>query len=251
MGVPRGRHEISFVRPGYTMAAKEVDLSGAEPKSVSCGARLVLPVPPKIVGTVSLTVNARDPQVVVDGQPWPADGRLPAGPHVMSVRKDGFAPVKVDFTLEAGQEKQLRIGLVSLQGDGSVYRPEEGASAGRVLAYVFGIVGLAAGGTAFGLAIWNDGRSDEWETERDAIDQDRSAGALEADLTGRQTANDDLADSIETIDAVALGLGIGGGALVVTGIILFLATGDSEQDGQALYLGPQPGGGYVGWATSW
>lgn len=248
--VPPGHYEISFARPGYAMASKRVEVTGEQTATVSCAARLVRPLSPDVAGTVSLTVSEPDAKVVVDGLAWPADGRLPAGPHVMSVSKYGFERVKVDFSLKAGEERQLNIGLRSLRGDDVSYA-DTGPSAGRVMAYVTGAVGLALGGVCFGLAIWNDGRFDDWTTEHEALEQARAAGTPEAELAGRQTANDELQEDIETIDGVTIGLGVAGGALLGTGIILLLASSSSDEQQSAWLIGPQPGGGYVGWATTW
>ncbi|MBW2523216.1 MAG: PEGA domain-containing protein [Deltaproteobacteria bacterium] len=251
LGVPRGQHELSFERPGYEMPAKQVEVAGEEPAAVSCDAKMVRPIEASIAGTVVLKLSEQDVEVEVDGHPWPADGRLPAGPHVMTVRGAGSSPVKVDFVLKAGEQKTLPINLASMRGGDAGYSTDTGPSAGRVLAWVAAAAGLAAGGTAFGLFMWNDGRKDDWETEQAAIDQARADGTPASALAARQSANDELEDGVSTIDTLAIGLGIGGGALLLTGIILFITTGSSDGEDDALLLAPVPGGGLAGWSTTW
>ena len=48
---------------------------------------------------------------------------------------------------------------------------------------------------------------------------------MDDEVIARQRENDDLSDSINTRDAVAIGLAITGGVLIGTGLVLFLTDG--------------------------
>lgn len=249
VGIPAGRHEISFARPGYAMRPKPVQVVAARPAMVACDATVVRPVPVGLAGSLSLSVDEDEARVLVDGEEWPVDGRLPAGPHVLEVEKAGFVPATINFTLAAGEARQLHVDLVPVES-GPGEAPADEAGPPRALAYLSGGVGLALGGVAIGLAVWNDGRFDEWQTEQEALDQAYGSGPVHADLLDRQSANDDLADSISTMDGVSIGLGIAGGALAVAAVVLFVTSEDGSAD-ETMIAAPLPGGGYAGWMTRW
>jgi hypothetical protein len=66
------------------------------------------------IGTIELTLDPADAQLVVDGVPRPVgDGRLAvaAGAHTLRVSRTGFRPIDQPVTVLAGQNLPLRVAL--------------------------------------------------------------------------------------------------------------------------------------------
>jgi tetratricopeptide (TPR) repeat protein len=106
-------------------------------------------------------------------------------------------------------------------------------------------VGLAALGAAVALVLWNNSQFDTWESE-DARISEALAGTDPVDPAELSTwvqDNDDLADTIATVDVVSWVLMAVGGAAAATSVVLLVLgyrAGRSSQVETAVV--PRPGG---------
>ncbi len=100
-------------------------------------------------------------------------------------------------------------------------RVEPGTQARRrtmsILGYSAAGVGVALGGAALGVYLWNRGRYQDWQDNNAALQQDKGA----IDFHARQMANNQLADSLTRANHVIVGLSIAGGVLLVGGVVLW------------------------------
>lgn len=247
--VPTGIREIRFSRAGYSPTQQRVAVPDQGAASVSCRLRPLNPVPYALAAHLTVASSEDGSDVRVDGMPMPSDGRVPMGLHHVEVSQPGFAPWKTDVRVEARQQANLKAALVPTPAFRKRY--ESKARTQRILGYVLGGSGLVLVGSAVGVYKWNDGRYRNWQTERDALDQlwaQRPPYPPEVQL--RQDSNDELIRSVQRSDKVVVGLSIGGGALLTTGVVLLL-TGDSPSRYDSVAVLPQPGGGVLGWMGRW
>jgi len=105
--------------------------------------------------------------------------------------------------------------------------------------------GLVVGSVAIGLKWWNHNRHDEWR-KRDAELAQGFAPGAQAEWLARMRSNDQLGSSINRVDAEALILGVGAGALVTTSVILYYSASRHERqrshaalDGSFARFGPR------------
>lgn len=105
----------------------------------------------------------------------------------------------------------------------------------RTMGFVAGGLGIVMGAAALGCYLWNRSRFDDYEAAK---------------------VNDVAkADSIRSVNAVTVGLAIGGGALIATGVVLVLtapprAPGSPQAGltaGSAVAIGPRG----ISWRTTW
>jgi hypothetical protein len=69
-------------------------------------------------GALALRLTPADAQVFIDGEPWVDTGDLaelvvhvPAGTHVVEVRKDGYRTFQVEVELSEGATTRLNVRL--------------------------------------------------------------------------------------------------------------------------------------------
>jgi formylglycine-generating enzyme required for sulfatase activity len=109
---PGSSYSVALSKAGYEPVTREVDLS------TSRGATVRVELVARI-GNVRITSEPADAELLVDGKPaGKADQELalPARPHRIEVRKEGFAPYVAEVTPEPGLPKVLAVKLL---------RPEE------------------------------------------------------------------------------------------------------------------------------
>jgi hypothetical protein len=87
-----------------------------------------------------------------------------------------------------------------------------------ILGYSAAGVGVALGGAALGVYLWNRGRYQDWQHNNAALQQDNGA----IDFHGRQVANNQLADSLTRANHVILGLSVASGLLLAGGVTLWV-----------------------------
>ena len=196
--------------------------------------------------SVPLTVACDLPQVQawVDGvlQPeaFPATFLLPPGRHTLELRRRGYATDTRELTL-AGAAVSVSCAetaalkpataskrLAPVPPSSSEPRADATHAAtppSPVATYATAATGLVLVAASAGIFFWNGQREQEWqETDSElaafrACHPDCSPPAPD-DFNARQTANNDLSDSIQRFDIVALSSGIAGLALVGVGFYL-------------------------------
>jgi hypothetical protein len=179
-----------------------------------------------------------DARVEVDGTAWHSPEPLPAGKHVVTVTRAGFVRWQRAVELRPGLTLELAATLVPEQEYRQAY--ESRARRQRIWALASAGGGVALGAAALGAYLWNDHRHGRWDDEEAALHRAYSAsGAVDFDaLDRRQAQNDDLLDSIHTVDAVAVALGVTGGALLATGAVLYFTGDDPNRYGVTAGAGP-------------
>ena len=212
---------------------------------------------------VSTTPEAKNIVVTIDDKPLPAaligiPSPVDPGTHVLRATAEGMAAPEKRVTLEEGQKAALVLELAPVASAGPITPvrapvvptgPNDGrdqatgkTSPGRVAGAVLmglGVAGLGAGGVFGWLSLTKRAEADEafdacgagcWGEQADAV------RALDAD-----------ANQKGTIGVIGLAAG---GALTVTGVILFVvskrAPGKAKAEASVTpWIGPQ-GGGVVG-----
>jgi tetratricopeptide (TPR) repeat protein len=94
----------------------------------------------------------------------------------------------------------------------------------RVWSYVTLAVGVAAGGAATALELWNDHRYGDWSQRNRNLATGLAPGETGSGWLARQQDNDQLGNSIQRVDREVLFSSLGAGALLATSAVLFLAS---------------------------
>jgi hypothetical protein len=233
-----GTHRIAFTRPGYVPREQTAVLEPRGTTSVDCGVTRVVPVPNELASRLAVRPTESGARIEVDGAPWRAAEPLPAGRHLVTVTREGFARWQREVELGPGLTLDLVAALVPEQGYRDAY--ESRARRQRMWALASAGGGVALGAAMLGVYLWNDHRYGRWNDEQDALDGIDSANSSVdfRDLDRRRADNDDLLDSIHTVDAVTVVLGVTGGALLATGAVLYFTGDDPNRYGFAVGAGP-------------
>jgi len=207
------------------------------------------------IGFLDLKVSPEGTQVLIDGKPpahdptQPGGLRLAAGVHTLDASAEGFVQHSQQVEIFGGERTALQVDLYPpvAAAPEPVAGPDEaladddkgGRGIRSTIGIIVGSVGIAVGATALGLFIANNGRYSDWEAEDEALKEIYAPGApfVDPDVAARQAANDDVGDTVKTMDAVAIGLAVGGGALIATGLVLFL-TDSTEERATSVSVGP-------------
>lgn len=221
MPVTTGNHRIEVTRDGYERADVSVSVGQDESTNAEVILRPLSSLPPYLSGQVSVALSHDDAQVFVDGQPW-AQEPLPIGPHRLEVRADDMQSWTRDIEVNAGQMTQVQVDLQPRVG------PPPGEQRERIRPLVaagFASLGtgVALAAVGFGLYGWNAGRRNDWETEDTTLrnlwaEYERDPDSYdESELHRRTDANNELAESLPTMDGVSWALaGVGLAALVAS-----------------------------------
>lgn len=94
----------------------------------------------------------------------------------------------------------------------------------RVCTYLTLAAGVAAGGTATVLEIWNDRRYSDWSERNRNLAREMAPGETSSEWLARQQRNDQLGSSIQKVDRDVLFISLGAGALLATSAVLVLTT---------------------------
>jgi tetratricopeptide (TPR) repeat protein len=207
------------------------------------------------IGFLDLKVSPEGAQVQIDGKPpqddptKPGGMRLAAGVHTLDASAEGFVQHSQQLEIFGGERTTLQVDLYppdAPKAEPVAAAPAaatEGDTGGRgprsTIGIIVGSVGVALGGAALGLFLASNGKFSDWEEEDQALKAVYAPGSpfVDSEIAARQAENDDLGDSIDALDAAAIGLAIGGGALLTTGLILFL-TDSTEERAPSVSVGP-------------
>lgn len=176
----------------------------------------------QVTGRVRIKLADRDARVRLDGkvlepQEWAKPRRVDPGDHTVVAEKAGF--VTVVRTVAVKLRDDLEIPLVLLKpGQAPPVVIEAGAGdTQRVVGYVLGAAGIAAlgvGAVFGGLAL---------STDSDAAEHCMAAEPSVCDAEGAS-----LGDTARTQGTVSTVLLIGGGALLATGVMVWLTAPSDE-----------------------
>ena len=251
VSVSPGQRTISASRPGYQTAQVQVQV--IEGDEVAAELTMVpLPnLPPELTGALDVQVGEPGAEVLLDGSPLRSE-TVPVGPHHIEVRLEGFETFTQNFEVGHGATTTIEAELQPMAG----HEPDSTDSrrGARLAAYVLTGLAVVALGAGIGLAAWNGGRFDDWETEDEALRLAYSMSDTESQdpdgLWERTRTNNDLSDSIGSVDGAAWFLLVTGITSAVTAVVLYIvgfrSSSNSDDETQVSLL-PGPGGLTLGW----
>jgi hypothetical protein len=237
--VAAGTRRVTFSRPGYVSRERTAVFVPRGTTSLDCGVTRVVPVPNELASRLVVRPTEPGARVAVDGMAWRASEPLPAGKHRVTVTRAGFTRWQREVELRPALTLDLVATLVPEWEYRNAY--EARARRQRLWALASAGGGVALGAAALGAYLWNDHRHGRWNDEEAALHHAYSAtGPVDFDaLDRRQADNDDLLDSIHTVDAVTVVLGVTGGALLATGAVLYFTGDDPNRYGFTAGAGPR------------
>jgi len=211
-----GRHQLVLARAGYQTATVELELEPDKSTRYACA----LKRDPRPINASRLAIeHPLATRVTVDGAPFRGEPLVP-GKHRVAVEGVGFERRELGVDLAPG--RALRLSLVPPRSRRELERSrEQRASVQRFAAYAVGGVAIASGAVAVGLAISNAGRYEDWrEKNRRFLESHASQSTAAAAQALDQLLAEE--NSIRNRDALALGMGVAAGTLLVTSIGLWL-----------------------------
>lgn len=217
-----GPRVLELERAGYVTERRTLELPPGGDAEVTCGLRPTRPT--AAFARLSLT-HPIGTLPSLDGQPF-AGQAVPPGRHRLVVTGSGFERSERTVTLAPGAVTRLTV-VPHRSGSVASRELEQRGDTQRVVSYVFGGAGLALVGTALGLFIYNNGQHAEWEEDSAAFKQAYAADPTQASLT-RLDALLVEERAIRNRDALALGAGVLGGALLCTAFGLYLTAPAGE-----------------------
>jgi hypothetical protein len=198
--------------------------------------------------------------------------RVGVGIHTIVVSRDGYQSSQHSVTVAGEEKKTVEVALKPVEAVGQArpvdirLKPVEAvgqarqvdihrdyrssAKAQRLWAYATGAAGVALGITAAIIFAWNDGRFGDWKKEKSRLDLGYAQLPYPDGIDKRQSENDNLLRSIHTWDAANIGFAVAGGALLVTGAVLFFA-GDNPNKYDGVMLKPGKTSAAIQWNTKW
>jgi tetratricopeptide (TPR) repeat protein len=195
--------------------------------------------------------------------------RVAAGTHTVAGSLEGHAEVTRLVTLGEGsrQRLELRLGTAADRRTrvSAILRepaPEDASLPDtapidleargrrlRLIAYVFAGVGAVSWGTALGVYLWNRGRYADWQAGQAKLELE-TRGSVS--YSAQAAANNALAQSLSDANHAILGLSIVGGALVASGVTVFLIDWSQRRDAARLSVGWNGGSSVrIAWSGSW
>lgn len=200
-----------------------------------------------------LVVDVREPgaEVSVDGRllgvtPLPGRLELPMGPHEVRVDKEGFLTWARSVDLEPGQATVASAALIPSPSFVSAY--EGSARSVRTAAWLSAGAGAALLGTSLVLGLVADARFDDLERRGwlSARPQDCAVEARPGELCptniGFQNGVLNEVDDVETLDTLALGAAVLGGAAALGSAVLFFTGDDPDRYRAFTAVAMGPGG---------
>jgi tetratricopeptide (TPR) repeat protein len=175
--------------------------------------------------------------------------RLAAGTHTVTASMPDGAQVTRQVTLAEAERQRLDLVFVNRAAAAVspvvpvVAAPASAAPAPagsddhpftpRRTAYFLAAVGVLAGGTAVGVYFWNHGRYDDWQSTNAALETTPPGTAA---YRARALANNQLADSLTSANHAILGLSVAAGALIASGVTLYLVDrGHQRRSGEVAF----------------
>jgi hypothetical protein len=229
-----------------------------------------------------VTVEPQSAVVTLDDRAIPRSAlvgpiRVSAKPHVLAASASGYTTKSEQLTPTAEQRQTVAIRLEPIPEtkaaaqtprlappppvSSAIHQVPIPARAAappasnprRTLAYVLGGAGALLGGVALGVFLDNDARFSEWKEKQESLDaewEEVDKAPAPAELSADQDDNDELGRSIEARDRTTWILGIGAGALLATGVVLFATSSPHQQRGRVAARFGSDQAGLV-WETVW
>jgi hypothetical protein len=209
-----GEHVVEGRRPGYEPARVVVQVAAGQARRARLELTQSTDIAAEHAGVLEVAVSEDESEVLLDGRSLEA-GPVPAGQHRLEVRHEGFEPWTGDVDVAAGEPTRIEVSLRPTPAFLESYRTR--ARGFRSGAWATTGTAVALLGTAAVLLGWNAGRRDDWEAENAALE-----GYTGMDRLRRLEANQELGDSIDTVNGVSWALLAAGGAAAAVGVVLFV-----------------------------
>jgi TonB family protein len=114
--LPLGRHSISASLAGHSVVRQSVELTRQTPARVVTLALVSVAAAP-LMGVLSISSTPAGAGVTLDGRPvgsTPSRLDVSAGRHLLTVEQDGYAPMKREITVVAGEREAIAVTLEPL-----------------------------------------------------------------------------------------------------------------------------------------
>jgi tetratricopeptide (TPR) repeat protein len=186
---------------------------------------------------LTITTDRPGALITIDGRevgrtPLYQPVRLAAGTHVVTVAVDGLAPITQTVVAREAERQTLTLvvpAAVTAAAPAAVAAPPIAAAPAYLLppprrdlrkwAYAAAAAGVAAGGAALGVYLWNRGRYEDWQAANQSLQRLTPGSAAYYE---EAMANNARADSLTTANHVIAGLAVAGGVLIAGGVGLYL-----------------------------
>ncbi len=241
-----GEHEITVELDGYEAIKQTVNTTAG--KELNEKFHLV-----EVKVELTIHANTDGAAVFVDSKhigetPLEEPARVTGGKHLIRVTKDGFEPVEQTVDYAAGEKASVSLNLVKStlasataestneEPVGSSEQPQDE----RKLSAGFWVTmagALALGGTAgtfLGLTISRDGDLKNYN--------DNISNTTGQDQLDWRAKAEKASDDVNLYQYLALGFGIGAGALAVTSLVIMGVNLRDDSDENTARITPSPGG---------
>jgi hypothetical protein len=168
--------------------------------------------------------------LLLNGTPWLQGDPLTAGTSELVIQKPGYATWSQKLELNAGITTTVQVAMTPESPPATPTTTElserpnsEPSRDNATLAYVLGGVGAGMLIGSASLYLWNDGRYDDWRKEDTDLQRQIASDGASNETNSRQTTNNNLLQSIETVDVVMVVGGVLGLGLLGTGVYLYLS----------------------------
>jgi hypothetical protein len=253
LAVPIGVIRVVFTRNGYIEKTKTVTVSKGPNRPLPCEMELERPLNMRYAAMLVVNVSEFEADVRVDGKAFSLKGILPNGRHVLEVRLNGFKTWRRTIALMARHKHTVAVRLIPERDYYTRYVASSESQ--RIWSYILGGAGIALGSVTIGVAIWNHTRYDQWRDEEGRLNEDfQVLPPYPSELVERQRENDCLLDSIHTVDMITIGAALAGGALFITGLVLFLSGDDPDKYEDRInsnLMDIRRDAGLFGWRAVW
>jgi hypothetical protein len=231
LAVLPGKHQIELRRSGYLSARETVELGPGSTAELSLALRVDQQALEASSGMLVLDAEAAEQLVVtVDGKRL---GRydqplvLPPGLHDLRIERGGFYPGTLRVRVASGESVTRQVILDPTAETIAEHDRQVALFRGLALGGLIG--GLAIAGGGVGYTLWNEGRVDDLDSElttRTGPGGDCASGGLDKPECVALATDLDGARGDRPIGYALIGVG---GALVVTGVVLFLVAPDADE----------------------
>jgi len=251
--VPIGPIRVMFKRNGYIDNTNTVTITKDSKRPLTCEMEFEKPLNMRYVAILVVNISESGAEVRVDGKEFPLTGVLPSGRHILEVKLKGFKTWRRIVALMTHHKHTIAVRMTPEHDYYTSY--VENGKLQRLWSYIIGAVGIAAAGSAIGVAFWNHSRYHQWREAEEQLDKDfQVLPPYPSELVERQRENDRLLDSIHTVDAITVGTALGGSALFITGLVLLLSVDDPDKyddqtNGYLIDIGRDRG--LLCWRTVW
>jgi hypothetical protein len=218
-----GPHKLTLRRAGYLPRDVSFTAAAHDLTQVDCD---LVPNPgprPDESGLLRVRLPTDDADIMLDDRPFTGNGRVPRGPHWLSVARAGFEPWSSPITIEPTKTLDL---VPPLRPTPATLRDAERAQSRRLwLTASTAGAGLVLTGTTVGLLIDNSARHRAWQREQAALDELwRTANSPASEPSARQAQNDKVGSRITLQDQVAVGIAVASAAcFIVSAVSWFTA----------------------------